>query len=198
MRKILAAIGTGVTLAIASPVYAAVIYSVDALANASQNSPLPTLSVLAGQTLHISVDPGDLWNAGALPRWSNADGLATVPTGGLPVGGLFATGTDDSGQPAGTLIGADIFGLLNQSGLTAPYGSLVGRIGSTYFNIGTSFDGPAPATGTLFLMYWDTTFTDNTDGIRVTVNVPEPTTITLLIFALAAIGFTRRKKLQRA
>lgn len=195
MRKIVAMMALGASLTLPSHAQGGVIYEVDALANASLNSPLPTVSVFAGQLLDISVDPGDLWSAGALPRWSNADGLATVPIGGLPVGGLFATGTDDSGEPMGTLIGADVFGLLTQDGFTAPFGALVGKIGGTYFNIGTSFNGPAPATGILSLMYWDTAFADNTDGVRVSISVPEPAGFALLGIALAALGFSRRYKL---
>jgi hypothetical protein len=194
MRKLLATIGMGAALAAASHAHAVAIFDVDALANASQNAPLATVSVVAGQSLQIAADPSDLWNAGALPRWSNADGLATVPIGGLPVGGLIATGADDSGQPAGTTIGEDIFGLLLQDGFTAPFGALVGKIGSTYFNIGTSFSGPAPATGTLYLMYWDTAFLDNTESVRVSIHVPEPASLALLSLALGAMGFVRRGK----
>ena len=194
MRTILATMAIGVALATTPHAHATAIYDVDALANASLNSPLPTLSVIAGQSLSIAVDPSDLWSAGALPRWSNADGLATVPAGGLPPGGLLATGTDDSGQLAGTLIGADIFGLLTQDGFTAPFGTLIGKVGSTYFNIGTSFTGLAPATGTLHLMYWDTMFSDNSESVRVSIQVPEPSALTLLSLALAGIGFARRRK----
>ena len=50
----------------------------------------------AGDPFTVAVDPGDLWNAGPLPRWSNADGLT---------GNLFATGSDDSGQPREHLSG---------------------------------------------------------------------------------------------
>ena len=64
-----------------------------------------TLRLRPGQLFAVHVDPNNLWSAGALPRWSNADGL---------VGPTFATGTDESGELAGTQIGAD-FGLLTHS-----------------------------------------------------------------------------------
>ena len=43
----------------------------------------------AGDFFTSTADENDLWNAGVLPRWSNADGLRT---------NLYATGSDDSGQ----------------------------------------------------------------------------------------------------
>ena len=145
------------------------------------------LSFSAGDLFTVSVDPNDLWNAGDLPRWSNADGL---------VGNLYATGTDESLQPAGTLIGQN-FGLLDQNGLSAPYGALVGEIEDNYFLLGTNFVGAAPASGELELYYWDSNSYDNTESlaaVNVTVNAaPEPTTLLLLGLGLIGLAGGRRK-----
>lgn len=35
----------------------------------------PTVFLTAGESYSVNVNPSDIWNAGALPRWSNADGL---------------------------------------------------------------------------------------------------------------------------
>ena len=51
-----------------------------------------------GQAFTVSAGLDDLWSAGALPRWSNADGLT---------GDRFVTGTDESGEAAGIKIGID-------------------------------------------------------------------------------------------
>ena len=61
---------------------------VEALANSSSGGIGSSTGVIltAGQTFSVSVDVNDLWNAGPLPRWSNADGLK---------GDLFATGGDE-------------------------------------------------------------------------------------------------------
>jgi hypothetical protein len=146
----------------------------------------------SGQSFSVSVALNDLWNAGALPRWSNANGL-TGPD-------LIATGTDDSGQPASTVIGTST-SLYTQGTLTAPFGSLVGIIGSgNFFLIGTSFSGIAPAAGELNLFYWDQNASDNTQFVTATITtsvsgVPEPSTWAMMLLGFAGIGFMayRRK-----
>ena len=137
---------------------------------------------MAGQTLIVTADPNDLWNAGALPRWSNADGL---------IANRLATAGDESGKAAGTLIGTN-FGLWTYSGLAAPYGALVGELDGKFFLLGTSFSGAAPKSGTLRLFYWDENNYDNTEKISVNVvAVSESASLILLGFGLlvlAAIG----------
>jgi hypothetical protein len=164
---------------------AVITVGVDALANSSSGGVgVPTLSLTVGQIFSSSVDPGDLWNAGALPRWSNADGLT---------GDLFATGSDDSGEAPGTLIGA-LFPDWTQNGLTAPYGSLVGEIGGVYQVLGTSFSGAAWGTGILNLFYWDENFADNTEFITATLTtVPEPLTLSLFGAGLIGLSLLRRR-----
>jgi len=180
----------------------AVVVSVDAAANsASGGTPLDTgLTFTAGDTLTISAAVDDLWSAGALPRWSNSDGL---------VADLFATGSDESGQPEGTRIGAD-FGTLTLGGFSAPFGALVGEIGGVRFLAGTDFSGAAPGTGTLFLMYWDSNSGDNVGSVSVAINenggvdpdpvpVPEPGTLALLALGLVGLRFgLKRRAVQSA
>ena len=93
---------------LSAPSYAVVV-SVDAYANStSGGTGVATISLTAGQQFTVTASPTDLWSAGALPRWSNADGLTGAD--------LHATGTDDSGQSAGTIIGPGNFGLWTQNG----------------------------------------------------------------------------------
>jgi hypothetical protein len=166
----------------------AVSFNVGANANSSTGgTPLNTgLSFTAGQSLSITASPTDLWSAGALPRWSNANGL---------IGNLFATGSDESGQVLGTLIGQN-FGNYTQGGFTAAYGSLIGDIGGTKFKIGTNFNATAPTTGVLSLLYWDENNGDNTNSILVNVNpstaVPEPSSF--LIYPVGAFALFRLRR----
>ena len=163
-------------------------FTVGALANSSTGGTgLATISLAAGESFSVSASTDDLWNAGALPRFSDADGLTY---------NRFATATDDSGEAVGTQIGSN-FGLYTQGNLSAAFGTLVGRIDSgDYFVIGTSFSGVATASGTLNLFYWDSNNFDNTGSIDVAVTgaVPEPQTYALMLAGLGAIGFVARRR----
>ncbi|MEF8733680.1 MAG: PEP-CTERM sorting domain-containing protein [Candidatus Accumulibacter meliphilus] len=164
----------------------AALFDVAAFANSSSEGVgLNTgITLSAGQHFSVTAATGDLWNAGELPRWSNANGL---------VADLFATGSDDSGLPAGTHIGKN-FGAWSQNGLSAPYGALVGELAGTYFLLGTNFSGLAPVAGTLSLYYWDSNNGDNSGSVRADVTVPEPIALSLVSIGLLGVGFTRRKR----
>lgn len=140
----------------------------------------------AGDHFSASVALDDLWNAGSLPRWSNADGLT---------GNLYANGTDDSGYAFNTLIGQN-FGTHSQHGLAAAYGSLVGSIDGNFFLMGANYAGTAIATGQLRLWYWDSNNVDNSEQISVTITptalVTEPKSIALFVFGLIILIMTRR------
>ena len=165
---------------------------VQALANSSTGGVGSATGVFlaAGQTFTVEVDPNDLWNAGALPRWSNADGLTDD---------LFATGTDESLADAGTLIGRD-FGLWTQAGVSAPYGMLMGRIGpSNFFEIGTHYSGPAIASGELTLFYWDSVKGDNSQFVTANISaVPEPGTWAMMILGFAGVGLLAYRRRNQA
>ena len=148
------------------------------------------LNLTAGEAFSVTVDPNDLWNAGALPRWSNANGLT---------GDLYYTVGTDSQVPVyavGTLIGTN-FGLFSENGLTAPFGTLVGQIGSgNFFAIGTNYSGVAATSGALNLYYFDSNYGDNTGSILANVSaaVPEPESYALLGAGLLAALLVRRKR----
>jgi hypothetical protein len=100
-----------------------------------------------GQLLVISVDPNDLWSAGAADRESNANGL------GNPLGGEY--------------------GEYRRGSHSFLYGSLVGSLdnGDTFFSVGTCLTMTVLNSGTLRLYYWDSNNNDNTGEIRVRVSI---------------------------
>ncbi len=162
---------------------------VDALSDAYGTAGATAVTLSAGEAFSVNVDANDLWNAGALPRWSNADGLTHD---------LFATGTDESGQPLGTLIGQD-FGVYTTGDGSFAYGELVGRIGTgAYFAVGTSFSGVAASAGTLSLYYWDSYTGDNTGAVTAHVSVvPEPSSLALMLAGLGVVGGLARRRAKR-
>lgn len=141
----------------------------------------------AGDALTVVSSTDDLWSAGALPRYSDGNGL---------VGDRYATATDDSGQAIGTLIGRD-FGTLIIDGFGAPFGSLVGQYGDgTYQFLGANFNGVAAGTGALTLYYWDSNLSDNFGEVTFDISgaVPEPATWALLILGFGLIGGAMRRR----
>ena len=165
-------------------------FIVDAMANSSSGGvPLSTIFLNAGQTVTVTASTNDLWSAGALPRFSDANGLVAV---------RFASALDDSGQVPGTQIGAD-FGLWTQDGFSAPFGSLVGRVGTQYQILGTNFTGSFANAGTLELFYWDSNNGDNFGTITAHIStvdsgVPEPATWAMMLIGFGAIGLRIRHR----
>lgn len=190
MRKIM---GLAVALALIAPLQAAAtttVYEVKALENSTSGGVGLAVSVFAGQSFSVSADINDLWNAGPLPRWSNADGLNAV----LLSTGLPDVNGDDPAVTAGNKIG-DVFVPWTQNGLTAPYGTLVGQWGSgEYFTVGTTYTGTA-VDNTLNLFYFDSNTGDNRGSILATVTaVPEPETYAMLLAGLGLVGFIARRR----
>ncbi|WP_316251184.1 PEPxxWA-CTERM sorting domain-containing protein [Sphingomonas sp. JC676] len=166
---------------------AAQTFVVDAMANSSSGGAgLASVALIAGQTFTISSSTDDLWSAGPLPRYSDANGLT---------GDRWATATDDSGQAVGTQIGAN-FGLWSQNSLSAAYGSLVGELNGVYMLLGANGSFVASSSGTLNLYYWDSNNGDNFGTIAFDISaVPEPAAWGMMIggFGLAGMAVRRRR-----
>lgn len=190
MRKIM---GLAVALALIAPLQAAAtttVYEVKALDNSTSGGVGLAVSVFAGQSFSVSADINDLWNAGPLPRWSNADGLNAVllSTGAADVNG------DNPNVTAGNKIG-DVLPFWTQNGLTAPYGTLVGQWGNgDYFTVGTTYTGTA-VDNTLNLFYFDSNTGGNRGSILASVTaIPEPETYAMLLAGLGLVGFIARRR----
>ena len=167
-------------------------FVVDALANSSSGgTPLSTLSLTAGQVINVSASTSDLWSAGPLPRLSDANGLIVD---------RIASPTDDSGPRDGTTQITAVFPLWTQDGFSAPYASLVGRVGSQYQLLGTSFTGSFTDAGTLQLFFWDENNADNSGTITAHITtaegsaVPEPATWAMMLFGFGGIGAAMRRQ----
>lgn len=135
-------------------------------------------TVNIGDRLVMVTDVTDCWSAGPTPRDSNADGLVGA---------------------AGTCQPTALFSNWTQGGLSAPYGSLVGKIGGgAFFLVGTFFDQIMASAGALTLYYWDSNSGDNSGSVRVSISVnsrqgvPEPGVLGILSLGLGLLLFRRR------
>jgi hypothetical protein len=170
-------------------------YVVDASANSSTNGVgLASISLTAGELFTVSSSTDDLWSAGPGPRAADGDGLIET---------RFATATDDSGSPVGSLIESP-FPDWTQNGYSAPYVSLVGEINGVYQELGANFSGAAWGTGVLNLYFWDENSFDNVGAITFEIDpvrstgggVPEPASWALMILGFGAAGAMVRARRQ--
>ncbi len=186
--RILVSAAVAATVFSAAPASAAHVV-VSAFANSTSGgaAAVTGLTFAAGQRFRITSNINDLWSAGALPRFSDANGL---------VADRFATSADDSGQAPGTLIGVN-FGPYEQGNLRAPFGSLVAVLGGGRFQLLGANGVFTSQGGPLNLGYFDSNNGDNFGEIRFGISaVPEASTWAMMIagFGMVGAGMRGRRK----
>lgn len=183
--KRLALWSLGIASLIGSPTVAsAAVFVVQAGANSTTGgTALNTgLTFAAGQQFKITSDTNDLWSSGALPRFSDANGIVM----------RLAVNGDDSGQAPGTQIGGN-FGNYSQGNLSALYGSLVADLGGGNFQLLGANGVFTSAGGPLKLAYFDSNSGDNSGQISFNISaVPEPATWAMMLMGFGMIGFGLR------
>lgn len=189
MRLKFAALAIAAMASAAPAVATPTIVTVRAFENSTTDgTPLATgLTFAAGRKFRITSSTNDLWSAGALPRWSDANGLNR---------NRLATAADDSGQPVNTLIGID-FGPYTQGNLTAPYGSLVASLGGNNWQLLGANGVFTSQGGPLSLAYFDSNNGDNTGSITFSITaVPEAATWAMMIAGFGFAGVALRTRRQ--
>lgn len=131
------------------------------------------IDVTAGQILTISSGLDDTWSLGPetpSSRTCNADGIPP-----------------------------SYYGQFTYGGFTANYGAMVGQIDAgSFFLVGSSY-GPVnlSQSGRLYLVCWDSNYSDNSGLITANVNViPIPASVLLLgsgLLGLGLLGWRRRQ-----
>lgn len=178
-----AALAAALALPLAAPALAAtVMRDVDAKLHSSmldgsiRGLGLATdVHVNPGDTLSIYADPrADTWSLGG-----EEPSTRTFTADGLPAVAPFV----------------NAYGTYTQGGLTARYGTLVGRIGTgAFFVVGSFFEETVTEAGELFLYAWDSNDGDNTGAITVTISaVPLPAGGLMLAGGLGALTLLRRR-----
>ena len=178
MTRAFLATAVAVILSVATTVSAATV-TVESAANSTGGGidASTGITLALGQAFTVTAGLLDTWILGAneptCTREGNADGLSDCPA-----------------YPSYT-----------SGGLTAIYGTLVGKIGDgAYFVIGTNFNDTAIAAGELLLFNFDSNTSDNSGEIVATVSavsaaVPLPAGGLLLLGALGGFAALRRRKL---
>lgn len=162
--------------------------TVDALANSTTGGTALDSGVvlIAGRAYRLTQAPNDLWSSGALPRFSDGNGI-------VPRDAVLG---DDSGQAPGTQIGGT-FPDYSQGNLTARYGSVVAVLSTpnTFQFLGSGNTFVAQESGVLNLGYFDSNFEDNAGTISFGISaVPEPATWAFMILGFGAVGATMRRR----